>query len=157
MPTLTIRLLAPLGELHMVPYLAAFHAARIHHERVVTTFLLPLDIDRLIGDWAVMMEDVRAGRRLIVICLDESEPGSVAKGAELRGVVMLRMPQAETAVDEGHVEKLMMVNVSVGSRAATTYAKLDYVQYNRVPGCSITPSGRWVDNVFFFKAIGITP
>ncbi|KAH8158330.1 hypothetical protein CIB48_g9909 [Xylaria polymorpha] len=153
MPTPTIRLLSPVDDAHLVPYLAALHAAHIYHDGMVAAFLLPLDNDKFLEYWTKMIEDVRAGTRLIVIYLDESEPGSAAKGAELKGVVMLKMPQAETLIHQGHLEKLMMISTESGSRAARIYAKLDYVEYSRVPGRSITPSGTRVDDVFFYKQL----
>jgi hypothetical protein len=33
------------------------------------------------------------------------------------------------------------------------YPKLGYVEYGRVPGCSIGPSGKMVDDVFFYKQL----
>ncbi|KAI0450441.1 acyl-CoA N-acyltransferase [Xylaria acuta] len=183
MPTPTIRLLSPGDDAHLVPYLAAIHAACIHHDKMVATFLPPLDNNKLLAYWREMIRDVGAGTRLVVIQLDESEPGSVAKGAELKGVVMLRMPQTETFTHQGHLEKLMvspsyrqrgaaramirfleteavhrgrkliMLSTEVGSPAETIYPKLGYAAYGRVPRCCIGPSGNMVDDVFFYKQL----
>ncbi|KAI0538017.1 hypothetical protein GGR58DRAFT_469820 [Xylaria digitata] len=108
MSTPSVRLVSPSNDAHLVPYLAAMHAACICQDTMVATFLPPLNSDRLLAYWREMMADVSAGVRLMVIQLDESEPGTAAKGAELKGVVMLNMPQIETSAHQGHIEKLMV-------------------------------------------------
>ncbi|KAI8945641.1 acyl-CoA N-acyltransferase [Xylaria longipes] len=183
MPTPTTRLLSPGDDAHLVPYLAAIHAACIYHDGMVATFLPPLDNDKLLAYWKEMIREVSAGTRLIIIKLDESEPGSAAKGTNLKGVVMLRMPQTETFTHQGHLEKLMvspsfrhrgaartmirlleteavnrgrkliMLSTEVGSPAEEICPKLGYVKYGRVPGCSIGPSGNMLDAVFFYKQL----
>ncbi|KAF2970683.1 hypothetical protein GQX73_g2930 [Xylaria multiplex] len=149
---------------------------------MVATFLPPLNNDRLLAYWKEMMADVSAGVRLIAIQLDESESGTTAKGVELKGVVMLKMPQIETSVHQGHIEKLMvsptfrgrgaakamiqliekeavdrgrkliLLSTEVGSPAEMIYPKLGYVEYGRVPGYSLSPSGKLVDDSFFLQA-----
>ncbi|KAI0876809.1 acyl-CoA N-acyltransferase [Hypoxylon argillaceum] len=183
MPTPKARLLSPSEDAHLVPYLAAIHAACIHQDAMVATFLPPLNYDKLLAYWREAIGDVRKGTRLIAIQLDESEPGSPAKGPELKGVVMLGMPQTETFTHQGSLEKLMvspafrqrgaaramiqvlekeavgrgrkliLLSTEVGSPAATMYPKLGYVEYGRVPGCSIGPGGHMVDDVFFYKQL----
>ncbi|KAI1426448.1 hypothetical protein F5Y12DRAFT_281380 [Xylaria sp. FL1777] len=108
MPTPTVRLLSPRNDAHLVPYLAAIHAVCIHHDAMVATFLPPLDNDKLLAYWRERMAEVSAGTRLIVIQLDESEPGFAAKGPELKGVVMLSMPRIETFAHRGHLEMPMV-------------------------------------------------
>ncbi|KAI1754094.1 acyl-CoA N-acyltransferase [Xylaria castorea] len=183
MSTPIVRLLSPGDDAHLVPYLAAIHAACIYHDKMVATFLPPLDNDKLLAYWREMVQEVSAGTRLIIIQLDELEPGSAAKGAELKGVVMLRMPQTETFTHQGHLEKLMvspsfrqrgaakamirfleteaidrgrkliMLSTEVGSPAEKIYPKLGYVEYGTVPSCCIGPSGNMVDDVFFYKQL----
>ncbi|KAI1123758.1 hypothetical protein F5Y10DRAFT_251142, partial [Nemania abortiva] len=108
MSTPTVRLLSPNNDAHLVPYLAAIHAACINHDNMVATFLPPLDNAKLLAFWRDAIGDVGRGTRLIVIQLDESEPGSPVKGPELKGVVMLGLPQTETFTHQGSLEKLMV-------------------------------------------------
>ncbi|KAI0184143.1 acetyltransferase [Xylaria flabelliformis] len=183
MPTPTVRLLSPGDDAHLLPYLASIQAACIYHDKMVATFLPPLDTDKLLEYWREMIQEVSAGTRLIIIQLDELEAGSAAKGGKLKGVVTLRMPQTETCTHQGHLEKLMvcpsyrhrgtakammrflemeavkrgrkliMLSTEVGSPAEKMYPKLGYVEYGTVPGCSISPSGNTVDDVFFYKQL----
>ncbi|TGJ80369.1 hypothetical protein E0Z10_g8392 [Xylaria hypoxylon] len=183
MPTPTVRLLSPSDDAHLVPYLAAIHAACIHHDAMVATFLPPLNNDKLLAYWRERIADVSAGARLIVIQLDESKPGTAAKGTELKGMVMLSIPQIETFAHQGHIEKLMvsptfrrrgaakamiqllereavdrgrklmLLSIQVGSPAEKIYPKLGYIEHGRVPGYSMSPSGNLVDDVFFYKQL----
>ncbi|KAI3336063.1 acyl-CoA N-acyltransferase [Ustulina deusta] len=183
MSTPTVRLLSPRNDAHLVPYLAAIHAACIHHDAMVATFLPPLDNDKLLAHWRAVMAEASAGARLVVIRLDESEPGLAAKGGELKGVAMLSMPQTETCAHRGHLEMLMvspafrrrgaagammrfiegeavnrgrtliLSSVEAGSLAEKTYPKLGYSECGRVPGCSVSPSGSRVDDVVFYKQL----
>ncbi|KAI0547692.1 acyl-CoA N-acyltransferase [Xylaria curta] len=183
MPTPTVRLLSPTYDEHLVSYLAYIEVACIYHNKMVATFLPPVDNNKLLAHWREMIHEVSAGTRLIVIQLDESEPRSAAEGGELKGVVMLRMPQTRTHIHQGHLEKLMvhpsyrqrgaakamiqfleveavnrrkkliMLSTEVGSPAAKMYPKLGYVEYGTVPGCSIGLFRDPVDDVFFYKQL----
>ncbi|KAI0099061.1 acyl-CoA N-acyltransferase [Nemania sp. FL0031] len=183
MSTPTVRLLSASDDAHLVPYLAAIHAACINQDAMVATFLPPLDNAKLLTFWKDALKDVSSGTRFIVIQLDESEPGTPAKGPELKGVVMLSLPQTETFTHQGSLEKLMvsptfrqrgaakamlqllekeaanrgrkliMLSTEVGSPAEGIYRRLGYVEYGRLPGCSIGPLGNMVEDVFFYKRL----
>ncbi|KAI3331678.1 acetyltransferase [Xylariaceae sp. AK1471] len=183
MSTPTVRLLSPSQDAHLVPYLAAIHAACIHQDGMVASFVLPLSNDKLLEYWRDMIAEASAGTRLIIIQLDESQPGSVAKGQELKSVVMLGMPQSEMYTHQGLVEKLMvspsfrqrgaarsmmeflekeaanrgrkliLLSTEIGTPAEKVYPRLGYVEYGRVPGYCIGPSGNMVNDVFYYKQL----
>ena len=92
----------------MVPYLAALHGSCITHDRTISTFLPPLNHEKLLSYWKEKIAEVGAGTRAIIILLEESEPGARAKGTELKGVVMLSMPPIETGPFRAYVESLLI-------------------------------------------------
>lgn len=93
---------------HLIPYLAALHGSCITQDRMTGSFLPPLNHEKLLGWWKVKIAEVSAERRVIIILLDESDPGSRAKGTELMGVVMLGTPPTETNPHCGLVESLLI-------------------------------------------------
>jgi GNAT superfamily N-acetyltransferase len=101
------RLFSP-DDSSIVPYLAALHANCITHDQTIATFLPPLSHEKLLKWWKDCIAEVVAGTRLMVLLLDESQPGSKPKGQELMGVVMLLMPFSETGAMRGFVEKLLV-------------------------------------------------
>jgi len=94
----------------LVPYLAALHASCITHDRMVGTFLPPLHHEKLLAWWKERIAEVNAGTRVIVLLLNEAEPGTKAKGTDVMGVAMLGMPESETAPFRGNVEKVLVSN-----------------------------------------------
>ncbi|KAL2754454.1 hypothetical protein ACRALDRAFT_2054380 [Sodiomyces alcalophilus JCM 7366] len=104
----TTCLFSPTEHTHLIPYLAALHAQCITHDRSMLTFLPPLSHDKLLAWWKERIAEVSVGTRLIVILLDETEPGTKPKGREVMGVVMLGMPVSETGPMRGFMEKLLV-------------------------------------------------
>lgn len=104
----TIAKFTPAEHSHLIPYIAAIHASCITHDRTIATFLPPLSHEKLLIWWKERIAEVNEGKRLIFILLNESEPGTRAKGPELMGVVMLAMPASETGPFRGAVEKLLV-------------------------------------------------
>lgn len=104
----TVYLFTPAAHAHLTPYVAALHASCITHDGLIATFLPPLHHEKLLAWWKERIAEVAAGTRVIVLLLEESEPGSRAKGTELVGVVMLGMPPSETGPFRGFVEKLLV-------------------------------------------------
>ncbi|KAI8629506.1 acyl-CoA N-acyltransferase [Xylariaceae sp. FL1651] len=183
MPTPTVRLLSPTEDAHLVPYIAAIHAACISHDQMIATFLPPLSNEKLLAYWREKIADTTAGTRFIVILLNESEPGTVAKGPELMGVVSLSMAQTETLARNAVVEKLMvspkyrqkgaarammefletealsrrrtllLLDTEVGSAAEKVYPRLGYIEIGRIPKYCISPSGDMKDELFFYKQL----
>jgi GNAT superfamily N-acetyltransferase len=101
---------SPADHSHLVPYLAALHGSCITHDHMIGTFLPPLHHEKLLAWWKDRISEVNAGTRVIVILLNESHPGSKAKGDELIGVAMLGMPESETSPFRGSVEKVLISN-----------------------------------------------
>ncbi|KAF6813721.1 Acetyltransferase [Colletotrichum musicola] len=161
---------SPTDHSHLIPYLAAIHASCISQDRTLATFLPPLSHEKLLGWWKERIAEVTAGTRMMLILLDESEPGTKPKGTELMGVVMLRMPYSETGPFRGFVEKLLvspkfrgrggarmlmsalegesirrgrtllMLDTEAGSVAEMMYRKFGYVEVGRIPNYGISPA-----------------
>lgn len=93
---------------HLIPYLAALQGQCITQDRMIGTFLPPLNHDKLLVWWREKIAEANAGTRTIFILLEESDPGSKAKGNELVGAVMLGMPKSETSPFRAHVESLLI-------------------------------------------------
>ncbi|KAK2007765.1 acetyltransferase [Colletotrichum eremochloae] len=166
----TSYIFSPADHGHLIPYLAALHAACISSDRTLATFLPPLSHEKLLGWWKDRIAEVTAGTRIMLILLDESEPGSKPKGTELMGVVMLLMPYSETGPFRGFVEKLLispkfrrrggarmlmsalegeavqrgrtllMVDTEAGSPGEEVYRKLGYIEVGRIPNYGISPA-----------------
>lgn len=93
---------------HLTPYLAALQASCVTHDRLSSSFLPPLNHEKLLSWWKDRIAECNAGTRLILLLLAESQPGTRAKGPELVGVVMLGMPVSETGPFRAVVEELLI-------------------------------------------------
>lgn len=111
-PPGTVILFSPGQHTHLIPYLAAIHAACITHDHAVATFLPPLSHEKLLAWWKDRIAEVAAGSRLIFVLLRDDSPdmipGAGPKGPEVVGVVMLAMPSSETSPFRAEVEKLLV-------------------------------------------------
>jgi len=103
-----VRLYVPSDHGHLTPYLAALHASCISHDRTIATFIPPLNQEKLLNYWRRCIAEINAGTRLLLLLLDETEPGTKVKGSELMGCVMLHCPESETGRMRGFVEKLLV-------------------------------------------------
>ncbi|KAI0597877.1 acyl-CoA N-acyltransferase [Biscogniauxia sp. FL1348] len=120
MPTPSARLYSAREHGHLIPYIAALHAACISQDQVIATFLPPLHHEKLLGWWKEAIAEAGRGSRLISLLLlldddddDDDKPGpgtgsAIPKGTELVGVVTLSMPPGETAAHRGVVEQLFV-------------------------------------------------
>ena len=108
MPTVQAYVFSSGAHAHLVPYLAALHGSCITQDQMVGTFLPPLNHEKLLAWWKVKIAEVQSGNRVILLLLDESDPGSKAKGPELMGVIMLGMPPVETSAHCGILESLLI-------------------------------------------------
>ncbi|KAI5917089.1 acetyltransferase [Camillea tinctor] len=174
---------SPTEHAHLIPYIAALHAACISQDQVIATFLPPLHHEKLLAWWKDAIAEVGAGTRLISLLLDETAPGSPPKGTELVGVVTLSMPAAETAAHRGVVEKLfvtpkyrrrgaaralmgyleaeartrgrvlLLMDTEAGSTAAQVCPRLGFNQSGIIPSYAISPAGGLRDGVFYYKQL----
>jgi hypothetical protein len=85
---------------------------------MIGTFLPPLHHEKLLSWWKERISEVNAGTRVIVLLLNDVQPGVRAKGTDLMGVAMLSMPLSETAPFRGYVEKVLVSNKSRGHGGA---------------------------------------
>ncbi|KAH8735771.1 acyl-CoA N-acyltransferase [Ilyonectria robusta] len=179
----TVALFSPAQHGHLIPYLAAIHASCITHDRTIATFLPPLSHEKLLAWWKERIAEVNDGKRLIFILLNESEPGTRAKGGEVMGVVMLSMPYSETGPFRGFVEKLLvhknfrgrggarallgsleieavkrgrsmlLLDTESGSAAEEVFKKFGYVELGRIPNYGLSPARELKDGTFFYKQL----
>ncbi|TPX18919.1 uncharacterized protein E0L32_011397 [Thyridium curvatum] len=172
---------SPDAHAHLTPYLAALHGSCITHDRMTGSFLPPLNHEKLLGWWKVKMAEVAAERRVIIILLDESEPGARAKGPELVGAVMLGTPPTETSPHCGLVESLLVsprhrsrggarmllaaleveaarrgryllrAETASGSAAEEVFKKASYQLVGKIPGYTVNLAGEKLDEAIFYK------
>ena len=115
----TVLAFSPAEHSHLIPYLAAIHAACITHDRTVATFLPPLSHEKLLTWWKDCIAEVNAGTRVIFILVDQPDDDeSNLRGPDVMGVVMLSMPWTETGQLRGFVEKLLVQKSFRGRGAA---------------------------------------
>ncbi|KAL8396499.1 hypothetical protein RB594_009927 [Gaeumannomyces avenae] len=155
---------------HLVPYMAALQGTCITVDHMTGAFLPPLNHEKLLAWWKERIADAAAGRVAILFLLDESEPGTRPKGAELVGVALLSLPASETSPFRGHVESLLVgsryrrsgravqlmrgvhaeavkrnrtlltAEAQSGSAGEALFKKLGYTEVGRVPNYSLSPA-----------------
>ncbi|KUI57468.1 Acetyltransferase [Cytospora mali] len=171
----------PVAHAHLTPWLAGLQAQCITHDRMIGFFMTPLSNEKLLAWWKDRIAETKVGTRIIIILLNESDPGSKAKGDELVGVVMLAMPHSETSPFRARVESLListkyrkrggavvlmkalhieanrkgktllMTETESGSGAESVFIKMDYTVIGRVPQYCLNPAGELRDGVFLYK------
>lgn len=104
----TALLFDPAAHSHLTPWLAGLQAQCITHDRMIGFFMTPLSNEKLLAWWKDRIAEAKEGTRSIIILLNESVPGSKAKGEELVGVVMLAMSHLETSPFRARVESLLV-------------------------------------------------
>ncbi|KAI1806182.1 hypothetical protein F4811DRAFT_512150 [Daldinia bambusicola] len=108
MPTPTVKLFSKQEHGHLLPVIAALHAACIVQDHTIATFLPPLENSKIEAFWEGIAKEVDLETRSISILFNESEPGTRAKESELVGIVTPSMPFSETGSFRGFVEKLFV-------------------------------------------------
>ncbi|KAH7328164.1 acyl-CoA N-acyltransferase [Stachybotrys elegans] len=166
---------------HLIPYLAAIHAACITHDRTIATFLPPLSHEKLLSWWKERIAEVNEGKRLIFILVTELDPNVKPKGPEVMGAVMLSLPFSETGAFRANIEQLLvhksfrgrgaaralmstveseaakrgrtllLLDAESGSLAEEVYKRLGYTEVGRIPRYAMSPAGDLRDATFFFK------
>ncbi|ROW04425.1 hypothetical protein VMCG_04986 [Cytospora schulzeri] len=181
--TAKAHLFDPVAHAHLTPWLAGLQAQCITHDRMVGFFMTPLSNEKLLAWWKDRIAEAKVGTRVIIILLNESDPGAKAKGEELVGVVMLDMPHSETSPFRARVEcllvsikyrnkggavalmkalhgeavrkgkTLLMAESESGGDAEAVFLKMEYTVVGRVPKYSLNPAGELKDGVFFYKSL----
>ena len=127
---------------HLVPYLAALHASCVTNDHTISTFLPPLNHEKLLAWWKDRIAEANAGTRAILLLLLASEPGARAQGPELVGVVMLDMPASETGPFRGRVEDLLVspkYRLQGGGRTLITAVEAEAVNRGKTLLVSLPP------------------
>lgn len=93
---------------HLTPYLAGLQAQCITSDLMIGSFLPPLRNDKLLNWWKDRIAETRAGTRVIILLLNEAEPGAKVRGEDLVGVAMLATPHSETSPFRARVESLLV-------------------------------------------------
>lgn len=91
---------------HLTPYLAALHGTCITHDHLIDVFLPPLNNDKLLAWWKSKIADTNL---VIILLLNESEPGTRARGHELVGAALLRIPEAQTSPFRAIVDNILVL------------------------------------------------
>lgn len=98
----------PAAHSHLTPYLAGLHAQCITRDLMIGSFLPPLTNDKLLNWWKDRIAETKSGVRVIILLLNEAEPGPKVKGEDLVGVAMLATPHSETSPFRARVESLLV-------------------------------------------------
>ncbi|KAJ7293896.1 acyl-CoA N-acyltransferase [Mycena rebaudengoi] len=96
----------------LLPALADIHIACIA-SGTVTTFVPPLNRDKIIEWWRARAADVQDGSRVIFMAFADSDAEAEAEAeadseVRLAGYVILHRPRTETMLFRGEVEKLLV-------------------------------------------------
>ncbi|CAN8102588.1 unnamed protein product [Discula destructiva] len=154
---------------HLTVYLAGIHGECITSDKMVGSFMSPLNIEKMLKWWKDRIAEVTAGNRVILMLLHGSDPRAKIDTQHLVGVVMLSMPHIETSPFRASIESLLVSNkhrrqggANVLLRAVEEQAKLKgktllmaemesatiamalfqkhgYQEAGRVPGYSLRP------------------
>ncbi|KAI3399663.1 hypothetical protein diail_6012 [Diaporthe ilicicola] len=168
---------------HLTPYLAGLQAQCITRDLMIGSFLPPLSNDKLLNWWKDRIAESRAGTRVIILLLNEAEPGAKVRGEDLVGVAMLATPHSETSPFRARVESLLvaakyrrnggsvalmhavhgqailkgktllMAETESGTVAEKVFKKLGYDEIGKVPNYSLNASSELREGVFLYKAL----
>ncbi|KAG9229764.1 acetyltransferase [Amylocarpus encephaloides] len=170
----------PILHAHLIPSIAAVHAACITTEPyAIATFLPPLNTALMTSWWEDRSKEVTTGTRWIILQLAHSH----TSGEEaVAGIVMLSAPYMQTAPFRGGVEKLLvapswrkrgiakammgmleevarregkellLLDTEAGSPAELVYPRLGYIEIGVIPNYDISPKdGLPRGGRFFYK------
>ncbi|KAL2278569.1 hypothetical protein FJTKL_14311 [Diaporthe vaccinii] len=173
----------PAAHSHLTPYLAGLHAQCITRDLMIGSFLPPLANDKLLNWWKDRIAETKSGVRVIILLLNEAEPGAKVKGEDLVGVAMLATPHSETSPFRARVESLLvaakyrrrggsvtllnaihgqatlkgktllMADTESESIAEKVFKKLGYEEIGKVPNYSLNASSELKDGVFLYKTL----
>ena len=136
------------------------------------SFMLPFPREHALRFWRGIADDVRAGRRILLIAEDdrgicgtvqlncdlpENQPHRadlckmlVHRRARRRGIGEALMRAAETAAREAGKTLLVLDAVTNGD-AARLYQRLGWVRVGDIPNFALYPDGRPVGTTYFYR------
>jgi GNAT superfamily N-acetyltransferase len=136
------------------------------------SFMHPFGRDRALAFWQLVAEDVRAGKRALIVAEDdagicgtvqlvldlpENQPHRaelvkmlVHRRARRQGLAFSLMRAAEsTALESGRT--LLVLDTVTGSTAERLYTRLGWQRLGVVPRYALMPDGAYCDATFFYK------
>jgi GNAT superfamily N-acetyltransferase len=136
------------------------------------SFMHPFSRDRAFGFWQRVAQDVRAGKRALIVAEDdagicgtvqlvldvpENQPHRaelvkmlVHRRARRQGLAASLMRAAEsTAIDCGRT--LLVLDTVTGSTAERLYTRLGWQRLGVIPRYALMPDGPFCDATFFYK------
>ncbi|KAK3319291.1 hypothetical protein B0H66DRAFT_265501 [Apodospora peruviana] len=166
---------------HLIPYIAALHAACITVDHMIGPFLPPLKNEKLLQWWRDRIAEAVQGTRVIVLLLPETVPGTKPTGTDLRGLAMLKLSEDETGSFRGRIDAvlvnqkfrrqggakalvdaleyeaakrgrtLLLADAETGSVAETVFNKFGYEEIGKVPRFSRVLPNGRKGETFFYK------
>ncbi|EIW79218.1 acyl-CoA N-acyltransferase [Coniophora puteana RWD-64-598 SS2] len=178
--SITFTLFDPKTHVHLLPSFVQIHIDCITHSHTVASFLPPLDRDALTTYWTSKVDEVRAGKRDIILALAPGTDGDGDDGV-LAGYVMLADHRVQAAPTAG-VEKLLVsldfrrrgvarklivkleeiawskgltslvLDTEEGSTAELIYLRFGYTAFGKIPNHAISPKdGSKKTLTYFYK------
>lgn len=93
---------------HLTVYLAGIHGECITSDKMIGTFVSPLNIDKMLKWWKDRIAEATAGHRVIIMLLSGGDPAAKVLKDHLVGVAMLAVPHIETSPFRASVESLLI-------------------------------------------------
>lgn len=94
---------------HLTVYLASIHGECITSDKMIGTFVSPLNIDKMLKWWKDRIAEATAGNRVIIMLLSGASDLTIKIHSDhLVGVVMLAIPHIETSPFRASVESLLI-------------------------------------------------
>ncbi|KAJ4417991.1 hypothetical protein N0V82_005843 [Gnomoniopsis sp. IMI 355080] len=94
---------------HLTVYLAGIHGECITSDKMIGTFVSPLNIEKMLKWWKDRIAETTAGNRVIIMLLSGApDPAVKIHSDHLVGVAMLATPHVETSPFRASVESLLI-------------------------------------------------
>ena len=136
-------------------------------------FMQPFSVDRARAFWRSVAEDARAGRRALLVALDDegivgtvhlvlAQPDNqphradlckmlVSRRARRQGVGAALMDAAErVAREEG---RSLLVLDTASAEAERLYARMGWTRLGVIPGYALLPEGGLCDTTYFYREL----
>ncbi|KAK1836949.1 acetyltransferase [Podospora conica] len=98
---------------HLLPYIAALHAACITGDKMAGPFLPPLKHEKLLAWWKERIAEATRGARVIVLLFaPTTTPTPTASGTTtgpaIRGIAMLKLDETETGPFRAEIDAVLV-------------------------------------------------